>query len=78
MCFSRTAAGVAGYSPRNRFVAATLRKAGLGTLLFDLLTKDEEAEELVAGRMRFDTPFLAGRRLGATDWLVQNILRIER
>ena len=64
--------GSSRHSPRNRFVAATLRKAGLGTLLFDLLTKDEEAEDLLTGRMRFDIPFLAGRLLGATDWLVQN------
>jgi putative phosphoribosyl transferase len=59
-------------SPRNRFVAATLRKAGLGTLLFDLLTGDEEAEDLVTGRLRFDIRFLARRLLGATDWIAQN------
>ena len=64
--------GSSRHSPRNRFVAATLRKAGLGTLLFDLLTKDEETEDLVTGRMRFDIPLLAGRLLGATDWLAQN------
>jgi putative phosphoribosyl transferase len=64
--------GSSRHSPRNRFVAATLRKAGLGTLLFDLLTRDEEAEDLVTGRIRFDIPFLAGRLLGATDWLAQN------
>jgi hypothetical protein len=77
--------GSSRHSPRNRFVAATLRKAGLGTLLFDLLTKDEEAEDLLTGRMRFDIPFLAGRLLGATDWLAKpnhgrtanRILRIE-
>jgi len=62
--------GSSRHSPRNRFVAATLRKAGLGTLLFDLLTKDEETEDLVTG-MRFDIPFLAGRLLGATHWLAQ-------
>ena len=38
--------GSSRHSPRNRFVAATLRKAGLGTLLFDLLTKEEETEDL--------------------------------
>jgi len=73
--------GSSRHSPRNRFVAATLRKAGPGTLLFDLLTKDEETEDLVTGRMRFDIPFLAGRLLGATDWLAQEPategLRIE-
>ena len=64
--------GSSRHSPRNRFVAATLRKARLGTLLFDLLTGDEEAEDLVTGRLRFDIPFLAGRLLGATDWIAQN------
>lgn len=34
--------GSGRYSPRNRFVAETLRSAGMGTLLFDLLTHDEE------------------------------------
>ena len=52
--------GSSRHSPRNRFVAETLRKAGLGMPLFALLTRDEEAEDLVTGRMRFDTPFLAG------------------
>ena len=61
--------GSSWHSPRNRFVATTLRKAGLG---FALRTRDEEAEDLVTSRMRFDTPFLAGRLLGATDWLAQN------
>ena len=64
--------GSSRHNPRNRFVAATLRKAALGTLLFDLLTGDEEAEDLVTGRLRFDIPFLAGRLLGATDWIAQN------
>jgi putative phosphoribosyl transferase len=64
--------GSSRHSPRNRFVAAMLRKAGLGTLLFDLLTGDEEAEDLVTGCLRFDIRFLAGRLLGATDWIAQN------
>ena len=38
--------GSSRHSPRNRFVAATLRKAGLRHAAFDLLTKDEEAEDL--------------------------------
>ncbi len=45
--------GSSRHSSRNRFVAATLRKAGLGTPLFALLTRDDEAEDLVTGRMRF-------------------------
>ncbi|WP_228973376.1 phosphoribosyltransferase family protein [Streptomyces sp. DH12] len=52
-------------SPRNRAVARALRREGLGTLLFDLLTEDE-------GRDRervFDVPLLARRLAGATAWL---------
>jgi pimeloyl-ACP methyl ester carboxylesterase len=56
--------GSSRHSPRNRYVAYTLRRAGLGTLLFDLLTEDEEAQDEVTGARRFDIDFLA-RRLGA-------------
>ena len=56
-------------SPRNRFVARTLQGRGLGTLLFDLLTMDEERRDAVDGHLRFDIPLLA-RRLGCvTDWV---------
>ena len=51
-------------SPRNRRVAAKLRSAGLGTLLFDLLT---ETESVVRHRV-FDIPLLAERLLDATRW----------
>ncbi|MEV6107367.1 phosphoribosyltransferase family protein [Streptomyces sp. NPDC051940] len=54
-------------SPRNRFVAAGLNRAGLGTLLFDLLTEDEEGDRANV----FDTALLAGRLADATDWLRQ-------
>ena len=61
--------GSSRHSPRNRSVAYSLRMAGLGTLLFDLLTEDEEAEDEVTGALRFDIDFLA-RRLGdVTDWV---------
>ncbi|QRK10396.1 dienelactone hydrolase family protein [Archangium violaceum] len=61
--------GSSRHSPRNRYVAYTLRMAGLGTLLFDLLTEDEEAEDEVTAALRFDIDFLA-RRLGeVTDWV---------
>lgn len=55
-------------SPRNQFVAAVLRRAGLATLLFDLLTKDEATEDEETGRLRFDVHFLARRVLGAALW----------
>jgi putative phosphoribosyl transferase len=57
--------GSSRLSPRNRFVAEGLRRAGLGTLLLDLL-RPEEAEDR---RKVFDIPLLAERLVGATDWL---------
>jgi putative phosphoribosyl transferase len=57
-------------SPRNRAVADMLVEAGFGTLLVDLLTADEEAQDLAGGRVRFDIPLLAERVIGAIDWLV--------
>src|SRR5579862_7657231 len=61
--------GSSRHSPRNRAVAAALRKARLGTLLIDLLTLDEEAEDAAKGHLRFDIGLLAERLIGATDWL---------
>ncbi|GGS22615.1 hypothetical protein GCM10010252_72230 [Streptomyces aureoverticillatus] len=52
-------------SPRNRSVASALREAGLGTLLFDLLTPAEEADRANV----FDVDTLAARLLGATHWV---------
>jgi dienelactone hydrolase len=64
--------GSSRHSPRNRFVARALREAGLGTLLIDLLTVREEAEDAYTGRLRFDIGLLAERLIGATDWLLRN------
>jgi putative phosphoribosyl transferase len=55
-------------SPRNQFVAGMLREAGLATLLMDLLSPEEEAEDFERGHLRFDIPFLAGRLWAATLW----------
>jgi putative phosphoribosyl transferase len=52
-------------SPRNMFVAGTLHVAGLGSLLFDLLTPEEEADRANV----FDIGLLAGRLAAATSWL---------
>ncbi|MBA2947524.1 dienelactone hydrolase family protein [Streptomyces himalayensis] len=62
--------GSSRHSPRNQAVAATLREAGLGTLLFDLLTPDEEADDVITGIHRFDIALLGRRLTGAVDWLV--------
>ncbi len=61
--------GSSRLSPRNRYVASVLRGASLATLLFDLLTGEEEAEDIMTGRLRFDVNFLADRLIGATDWV---------
>ena len=64
--------GSSRQSPRNRFVSQALQKAGLGTLLLDLLTPEEEARDVYTRELRFDIPLLARRLIGATDWLLQN------
>lgn len=61
--------GSSRHSPRNRLVARELREAGIGTLLFDLLTREEELAERLTGSLRFDIGLLADRLLGATEWL---------
>jgi predicted phosphoribosyltransferase/pimeloyl-ACP methyl ester carboxylesterase len=61
--------GSGRHSPRNRFVARQLREAGMGTLLLDLLTEDEEADDAVTGHLRFDVRLLADRLVEATTWL---------
>lgn len=60
--------GSSRLSPRNRAVAAGLRSGGLATLLMDLLTEPEEAEDLLTRALRFDISLLAGRVVGAVDW----------
>lgn len=61
--------GSSRFSPRNRFVARELQQAGLGTLLMDLLTREEEAVDLRTAHLRFDIPLLAERLVAAIDWL---------
>jgi putative phosphoribosyl transferase len=64
--------GSSRHSPRNRFVAQQLEQHGLGTLLFDLLTLDEERLDSATGEFRFDIRLLAERLSTATDWLADN------
>jgi dienelactone hydrolase len=61
--------GSSRLSPRNRMVAARLQDGGFATLLFDLLTAREEAEDAVSRRLRFDIEFLAARLADATAWI---------
>ena len=64
--------GSSRLSPRNRYVASELQNAGLATLLFDLLTEEEEEVDQVTAHLRFNIGFLAERLLFAADWLAQN------
>ncbi|MFF4658643.1 dienelactone hydrolase family protein [Streptomyces sp. NPDC001381] len=61
--------GSSRHSPRNRMVAAELRTVGLGTLLIDLLTEQEEREDASTGVHRFDIPLLGRRVVAVVDWL---------
>lgn len=61
--------GSSRFSPRNRYVAEVLNKAGLGTLLMDLLTRREEAVDNDTLEHRFNIPMLARRLVGAVGWL---------
>jgi putative phosphoribosyl transferase len=63
--------GSSRHSPRNQYVAHVIRNAGVGTLLFDLLTGDEEAIDLRTRHLRFDIGLLASRLVAATDWLAR-------
>ena len=63
--------GSSRFSPRNRYVASVLQAAGLGTLLMDLLTVDEERVDDETAALRFDIHLLAERVACAVDWLVR-------
>src|SRR5436190_6135112 len=60
--------GSSRHSPRNQFVARSLSYAGLATLLFDLLTQEEEAIDLQTRELRFNIDLLAERLIQATKW----------
>jgi putative phosphoribosyl transferase len=62
--------GSSRYSPRNRYVAEVLQRAGLATLLVDLLTASEEREDRASGYLRFNIRFLAHRLRRVTDWFL--------
>lgn len=63
--------GSSRLSPRNRSVAGKMQAAGLATLLFDLLSPDEEMEDAYDGHLRFNIELLALRLVHATRWLAQ-------
>src|SRR3989440_6416263 len=63
--------GSGRHSPRNRYVATELQRSGLGTVLADLLTVDEEQRDARTGELRFDIDLLAARVTALTDWAAQ-------
>ena len=64
--------GSSRFSRRNRAVAAALQAAGFATILVDLLTPREEAEDVQTGRHRFDIELLASRVAAAAEWLAHD------
>lgn len=68
VCFAH-GSGSSRHSPRNRHVADALRARGLGTLLFDLLTPEEDARDARTAEHRFDIGLLARRLVAVTDAL---------
>jgi putative phosphoribosyl transferase len=66
--------GSSRFSPRNQYVAKEFNKAKIGTLLFDLLTQEEEETDIVTAEYRFNIALLAQRLIGATEWLRNDLL----
>jgi dienelactone hydrolase len=64
--------GSSRHSSRNKYVAWKLQKEGFGTLLFDLLTAEEERIDMVTAHLRFDIDLLANRLVDVTNWLLKN------
>jgi putative phosphoribosyl transferase len=62
--------GSSRQSSRNRFVAGELQRAGLATVLADLLTPEEEQADARSGQFRFDIGRLSVRVIALTDWLL--------
>ncbi|MCC7023005.1 MAG: dienelactone hydrolase family protein [Thermomicrobiales bacterium] len=64
--------GSSRHSPRNQYVAQVLQEAGLGTLLMDLLTREEELIDQRTRHLRFDIDLLSRRLTGVIDWMTRN------
>ena len=66
--------GSSRLSPRNQLAARIIRGAGLGTLLFDLLSPEEEEIDMKSRHLRFDIPLLSTRLMEAANWLSEHPL----
>src|SRR5580658_766485 len=60
--------GSSRQSPRNRHVAQVLNRGGIATILTDLLTEQEEAEDIRTAQLRFDIALLGRRVAAITGW----------
>src|SRR5262249_52868402 len=61
--------GSSRMSPRNQAIAEEFNDFGMATLLFDLLTKEEEEVDILSREYRFDIPMLTERVVATLDWL---------
>lgn len=66
--------GSSRLSPRNQYIARILQQAKFVTLLFDLLTQEEDVIDTKTMEFRFDIPFLSKRLLSVTDWTMNNAI----
>jgi len=64
--------GSSRFSPRNQYVAKVFNDHKIATLLFDLLTNEEDQQDAETGEFRFNIDLLAERLVGATKWLKQD------
>ena len=69
--------GSGRFSERNQFVASVLNEANIATLLFDLLTMEEEAVDDVTREHRFNIQLLSNRLIAATDWILQQDITLK-
>jgi pimeloyl-ACP methyl ester carboxylesterase len=61
--------GSSRHSRRNQFVASILHESGIGTVLLDLLTHQEERRDAADGQLRFDIEMLTNRLISAVRWI---------
>ena len=64
--------GSSRHNPRNQYVAQVIRAAGVATLLFDLLTQDEEISEASTHHLRFNIELRAAHLRHVTHWVQNN------
>lgn len=64
--------GSSRFSTRNNFVANILQQQGIGTLLLDLLTENEEKIDIITRKYRFNIPLMSERLIEVTKWIKEN------